>query len=225
MGGPSGLHETCNLFVSRAAFKRAGGFDDWSAAFDEPFGEDVVAPSVRSSDSRVHAAQQGGHVLEPLTGKHRNVWVFDFKSLYPSLIRTFNIDPLSYVADSDAGRDADRNARRRVPARACDPAADARRAVPPPDAAKQRGDDVAAHAIKILMNSMYGVLGTPACRFYNPALANSITGTGKEMLLWSKSGSKQLAFMCFMATRTACSSAPARTMPSRRERADRACAG
>jgi DNA polymerase-2 len=54
---------------------------------------------VRSSDSRVHAAQQGGHVLEPLTGMHRTVWVFDFKSLYPSLIRTFNIDPLSYVAE------------------------------------------------------------------------------------------------------------------------------
>ena len=37
------------------------------------------------------------------------------------------------------------------------------------------------------MNSFYGVLGTPACRFFNPALANSITGMGKHMLLWSKS--------------------------------------
>jgi DNA polymerase-2 len=36
------------------------------------------------------------------------------------------------------------------------------------------------------MNSFYGVLGTSACRFYNPALANSITGMGREMLLWSK---------------------------------------
>src|SRR5260370_38538908 len=36
------------------------------------------------------------------------------------------------------------------------------------------------------MNSFYGVLGTPACRFYNPALANAITGTGRELLLWSK---------------------------------------
>ncbi len=54
------------------------------------------------------------------------------------------------------------------------------------DAAKASGDDVASNAIKILMNSFYGVLGTPACRFYNPALANSITGTGREMLLWSK---------------------------------------
>ena len=36
------------------------------------------------------------------------------------------------------------------------------------------------------MNSFYGVLGTSACRFYNPALANAITGMGRELLLWSK---------------------------------------
>jgi DNA polymerase-2 len=54
------------------------------------------------------------------------------------------------------------------------------------EAAKKSGDHVAAQAIKILMNSFYGVLGTPACRFFNPALANSITGMGREMLLWSK---------------------------------------
>jgi|ERR1019366_5322293 DNA polymerase elongation subunit (family B) len=54
------------------------------------------------------------------------------------------------------------------------------------EAAKKTGDDVASNAIKILMNSFYGVLGTSACRFYNPALGNSITGTGREILLWSK---------------------------------------
>jgi DNA polymerase-2 len=54
------------------------------------------------------------------------------------------------------------------------------------EAAKKSGDDVAAHAIKILMNSFYGVLGAPACRFYNPALTNAITGTGRDLLLWSK---------------------------------------
>ncbi len=146
----------------------------------------IVAPSVRSSDSRVHAAQQGGHVLEPLTGMHRNVWVFDFKSLYPSIIRTFNIDPLSYVAAPAPGDDlieTPGGAFRRTPAilpRMLD------ELFPRREAAKREGDGVAGHAIKILMNSFYGVLGTPACRFYNPALANSITGMGKEMLLWSK---------------------------------------
>jgi DNA polymerase II len=147
---------------------------------------DVVAPTVRSSDARVHAAQQGGHVLEPIAGLHRGVWVFDFKSLYPSIIRTFNIDPMSYVADAPAHGDLIRTpggAFRREPAilpRMLD------ELFPRREAAKQAGDAVASHAIKILMNSFYGVLGTPACRFYNPALANAITGTGREMLLWSK---------------------------------------
>ena len=146
----------------------------------------IVAPTVRSDDSRVHVAQQGGHVLEPITGLHPNVWVFDFKSLYPSIIRTFNIDPLSYVEDGSSTEDLIQTpggAFRRELAilpRMLD------ELFPRREAAKKAGDDVAANAIKILMNSFYGVLGTPACRFYNPALANSITGTGRELLLWSK---------------------------------------
>jgi DNA polymerase-2 len=73
------------------------------------------------------------------------------------------------------------------------------------EAARKAGDEVASHAIKILMNSFYGVLGTPACRFYNPALANSITGSGREILLWSKRWFESTASQCCMATRTACS--------------------
>ena len=146
----------------------------------------IVTPTVRSDDSRVHAAQQGGHVLEPVTGLHRNVWVFDFKSLYPSIIRTLNIDPVGYVANPPPGADLIETAGgafRREPAilpRMLDDL------FPKRAAAKKAGDDVAANAIKILMNSFYGVLGTPACRFHNPALANSITGTGRDLLLWSK---------------------------------------
>ncbi len=146
----------------------------------------VVAPSVRADDSRVHAAQHGGHVLEPATGLHRNVWVFDFKSLYPSIIRTFNIDPLSYVERPSPSADLIRTA---GGAFARSPAilpSMLDELFPRRDAAKKAGDGVASNAIKILMNSFYGVLGTPACRFFNPALANAITGTGRELLLWSK---------------------------------------
>ena len=139
----------------------------------------IVAPSVRGADSRVHIAQQGGHVLEPTIGMHERVWVFDFKSLYPSLIRTFNIDPLSFVSEPQPQSDLIRTpgaAFRREPAilpRLLD------ELFPRREAAKRRHDDVAANAIKILMNSFYGVLGTSACRFFNPALANAITGMGK----------------------------------------------
>ncbi len=155
----------------------------------------IVAPTVRGDDSRVYAAQQGGHVLEPITGLHQNVWVFDFKSLYPSIIRTFNIDPLSYVESPSADEDLIRTpdgAFARAPAilpRMLD------ELFPRREAAKKAGNDVAANAIKILMNSFYGVLGTPACRFYNPALANSITGMGRELLLWSKQWFEQAGFV------------------------------
>jgi len=146
----------------------------------------LVTPTVRADDARVYAAQQGGHVLDPVTGLHPNVWVFDFKSLYPSIIRTFNIDPLAYVANPPPDADlidTPGGAFRREPAilpRMLD------KLFPRREAAKKAADNVAANAIKILMNSFYGVLGTPACRFYNPALANAITGQGRDLLLWSK---------------------------------------
>jgi DNA polymerase-2 len=146
----------------------------------------IVAPTVRANDSSEYDAQQGGHVLESVPGLHRLVWVFDFKSLYPSLIRTFNIDPLSYEAEPSPGADLIRTTAgsfRREPAilpQMLD------ELFPLREAAKKNGDEVGSNAIKILMNSFYGVLGTSACRFYNPALANSITGTGREILLWSK---------------------------------------
>jgi DNA polymerase-2 len=146
----------------------------------------VVAPTVGTDDSEDHAAQQGGHVLEPVSGLHRNVWVFDFKSLYPSIIRTLNIDPLSYVAQAAPEADLIRTAGgafARAPAilpQLLD------ELFPRREAAKKAGDGVASNAIKILMNSFYGVLGAPGCRFYNPALVNAITCTGRELLLWSK---------------------------------------
>ena len=150
----------------------------------------VVAPSVRSSDAGVSRHQAGGHVFEPVTGLHDNVWVFDFKSLYPSVIRTFNIDPLGYSAS--AGEDM---------VRLAEDAAFQRgeailptmldRLFPQREAAKRNGDATASQAIKILMNSFYGVLGTPACRFHNVAIANAITGMGRHLLQWAKAWFEQ----------------------------------
>lgn len=148
----------------------------------------VVAPSVRSVDASVStAAQSGGHVLEPLVGRHSNVWVFDFKSLYPSIIRTLNIDPLGYRETNSGDPDLIETVTGACFSR--EPAilpSLLDTLFPRREAARLAGDQVASQAIKILMNSFYGVLGTPACRFYNPAIANAITGQGKHFLLWAK---------------------------------------
>jgi DNA polymerase-2 len=150
----------------------------------------IVAPSVRS-EAEAPEPQGGGHVLEPVPGLHRNVVVLDFKSLYPNLIRTFEIDPLNLIR---AGSELERT--EPDPVVAPSGAAFARRKgilpalldalMPRREQARQAGDQVKSQAIKILMNSFYGVLGTPACRFHDPRLANAITSFGREVLLWCR---------------------------------------
>ena len=117
---------------ARLAFEIAAKLDLVRLAFarsaDSPgMTPDRVAASIASFDflylSRTREARASSRprcdpptssVYEPskaatcsnrVAGLHRNVWVFDFKSLYPSIIRTFNIDPLSYVADPPADAD------------------------------------------------------------------------------------------------------------------------
>jgi DNA polymerase-2 len=146
----------------------------------------VVAPTVGSGDE-ARRSTAGGYVFQPQAGLYENVLVFDVKSLYPSLIRSFQIDPLGYVENPGPEDDLivapNGAAFRREPGiltRMLD------ELFPRREAAKKAGDTVASHAIKILMNSFFGVLGTPVCRFYNPEVANAITSFGRELLLWSR---------------------------------------
>ncbi|HLM72041.1 MAG TPA: DNA polymerase domain-containing protein, partial [Polyangiaceae bacterium] len=148
-------------------------------------GADGAAPSEDGAED--DEAMLGGHVLEPEPGLYQNVLVFDFKSLYPSVIRTFEIDPLGYVAEPSEDVEliiAPNGAAFRRQAGILPGLLD--ELFPRREAAKAAGDAVASQAIKILMNSFYGVLGTPACRFFNPEIANAVTSFGRDILLWSK---------------------------------------
>ncbi len=49
-------------------------------------------------------------------------------------------------------------------------------------AAKRAGDAIASQATKILMNSLFGVLGSPASRLFSPAVANAITIAGQHVI-------------------------------------------
>jgi DNA polymerase-2 len=51
--------------------------------------------------------------------------------------------------------------------------------------AKSRGKGHASQAVKIMMNSMYGVLGSTPCRFFDPDVANAITRFGQQTLAWT----------------------------------------
>ena len=141
-----------------------------------------VAPNA-SSD---HTASPGGFVLDSVPGLYDHVLVLDFKSLYPSIIRTFCIDPLG-LALGMSGELAERET---VPGFLGARFARHGHILPQliqqlwqlRDQARQQGDAPLSQAIKIIMNSFYGVLGSPGCRFFDARLASSITRRGHEIL-------------------------------------------
>ncbi len=147
-----------------------------------------VAPCVGALEQGIEPTA-GGAVLEPAPGLYENVLAFDFRSLYPSLIRTFNIDPLGYLPPGrpDGSKDAIRAPNgalfSREPGILPEMLADL---FPRRAQARRSGDAIGEHALKILMNSFYGVLATPACRFYSASVANAITHFGQWALLWAR---------------------------------------
>ena len=141
-----------------------------------------VAPNARTDQ----AGSPGGFVLDSQPGIYDHVLVLDFKSLYPSIIRTFCIDPLGLAL----GVSGELDEAETVPGFLESRFARDGHILPEliamlwqdRDQAKAAGDTPLSQAIKIIMNSFYGVLGTPGCRFFDARLASSITLRGHEIL-------------------------------------------
>ena len=147
----------------------------------------IRAPSIVTHKGPYRNRHSGALVLEPKPGYYQNVWAFDYRSLYPSIIRTFNIDPLTHIADResiDVIRTTNDACYRRdaaiLPTFLDELFAER-------EQAKIEEDQISSQAIKILMNSFYGVLATPHSRFHNPEMANSITSVGRHFLRFAKS--------------------------------------
>ena len=138
-----------------------------------------VAPDVGAGAARA-GESPGGHVLDSRPGLYRNIAVLDFKSLYPSIIRTFRIDPLGLA---EPGNDPVPGFARAKYAREGGILPDLIAALwERREEAKRIGDPPLQQAVKILMNSFYGVLGARGCRFFDPRLASSITMRGHEII-------------------------------------------
>jgi DNA polymerase-2 len=141
-----------------------------------------VAPNLKDINTIEHAA--GGYVIEPDPGIYKNVVVFDFKSLYPSIIQTFKIDPYSLLMKENNTiktlNGYQFSASNHILPDFIDELMKLR------DVAKRNKDKQLSQAIKILMNSFYGVMGSFGCRFYHPDLPRAITGSGHKLLLGSK---------------------------------------
>ncbi|MES9872312.1 MAG: DNA polymerase II [Candidatus Sedimenticola sp. 6PFRAG7] len=165
------------------------------AAFDNlylPRMHRAGAVAFDTGSQRHNISSPGGYVMDSLPGLYENVLVLDFKSLYPSIIRTFRIDPLGMARPGDDP----------VPG-FLDASFSRSESILPEiiselwrlrEQAKQESDASLSQAIKIIMNSFYGVLGSSGCRFYDPRLASSITRRGHQIIQRSKEWLEQRGY-------------------------------
>ncbi len=133
----------------------------------------LVSPTTRYGDKGERL--KGGYVYSAKPGIFNNVLVLDFKSLYPSILCTFNIDPASYLEKKEKGAIESPNKQyfrndvgvlpeiifRLHSAR---------------EKAKKDKRELASYAIKTIMNSFWGVLASPNCRYFSLDMGNAITG-------------------------------------------------
>ena len=155
-----------------------------------------IAPNLGELESDV--ISPGGYVMNSRPGIYDNVLVLDFKSLYPSIIRTFLIDPCAFwlaqhnqLTDDEtvAGFNEAYFAREgHILPTVIEQLSAAR------DRAKQHKNAPLSHAIKIIMNSFYGVLGSPGCRFFDPRVCSSITLRGHEIIQRSRDWIEQQGY-------------------------------
>jgi DNA polymerase elongation subunit (family B) len=144
----------------------------------------------------------GAFVLTPVPGAYENVYDLDFKSLYPNIIRTFNISPETYCEESVSwtvatpGIEKDGVMRGKAYFRSTEGIIPRKIGLLLAEREKirekQKGLDkesrewkdlnVKQLVVKELANSIYGVIGNQYFRGFNVNMAESITATGQYLI-------------------------------------------
>jgi DNA polymerase I len=155
---------------------------------------------VSSRDTDRKKELKGGFVLEPEKNLHSNVVVFDFKSMYPSIIRTFNICPTTIIKDRPVENPIETVAGTRfVPRKVrvgiipsileglLESRAEAKKKLArSKDPFKRKAYDAEQWALKIMANAFYGHMGYSRARIYDLDVANTITACGRDIIQKTK---------------------------------------
>jgi DNA polymerase I len=139
---------------------------------------------------------KGGFVLEPDKGLHSNIIVLDFKSMYPSLIRTYNICPTTLLLEGEmegaaispvGAKFVPESVRKGIVPRILEHLMKERQAVKKEmkkETNHERVRELKAKqlALKIMANASYGYFGYPRSKLYCLEIANSITAFGRDTI-------------------------------------------
>ncbi len=151
-------------------------------------------PSDRIAEERSRLTYVGAYVVEPKKGIHDNIVLFDFRSLYPSIIISHNIDTSTidckccekdhyksptghYFCRKNTGfipEVLNEIVTKRIAVK--------KRMNEEKGHEKRKFLDVEQQALKILANSMYGYFGFARARWYSRECAESIAALGREYI-------------------------------------------
>ncbi|ELZ13276.1 DNA-directed DNA polymerase [Haloterrigena salina JCM 13891] len=154
---------------------------------------------------------EGGAVFEPITGVKENVTVLDLKSLYPMCMTTINaspetkVDPEKYDGETYVAPIGDDEIHFRK-----EPDGVMREMITEllaereekkelrneyePGSLEYEQYDRQQGAVKVIMNSLYGVSGWEQFRLYDKEAASAITATGREVIEFTETAANELDY-------------------------------
>jgi DNA polymerase I len=176
----------------------------------EAYRQNILVPK-RPSDNiygeRKHVPIEGAFVKEPEAGLHENVVVCDFRSLYPSLIVSYNIDPDSLNCEcckedgpvSPKGHRFCKRQKGLIP-KIIEDVLDTRIKIKEEMKKHKKGTSeyrtlhFKQWALKIVANSAYGYLGYPRGKWYSRECAESTTSWARDYIHKTMDAAKKAGF-------------------------------
>ena len=163
---------------------------------------DMVLPTKKRSE---RVTYKGGFVESPISGLHSNIAVVDLVSLYPNIIRSFNLSPETIgkgnIKINDLSFDENKKG---ICSIICEEILTKRFKIKDlmKIEEKEHSKETSLYkklyaeqwALKIIVNSLYGALGTPYFRMYCRDIADTITFGARTIIQWSSNFVKKLGF-------------------------------
>lgn len=145
---------------------------------------------------------QGALILDPIPGIYENVINFDYTSMYPRIIRTFNIgvETLDENGEILTGKKRFKKKPRSIFAEFIEDLDKERQYYKKllkdisPEDPKWKIYNLKQFVLKIILNASYGVIGAWGFRYYDKDVAESVTLTGREMLKILNSVLEEIGF-------------------------------
>ncbi len=189
---------------------------EWYLVKEAHFDNEVVPNKNTGANATARQADdnEGGYVKEPEKGLHENLVQFDFRSLYPSLIISKNISPdvleigevdniEDYHLSPEHGLKFKKEPKGFIPS-VIGKVLSRRLAIKKQmkesdDETEKKVLNVQQQALKRLLNTMYGIYGFPAFRWYSFECAKAITSWGREYIKKSIEKAEEFGFYTIYA--------------------------